>query len=87
MSVWMIENHPIQNAYFSLPARYVQHNFELDYWGLSFRPALEYLLRDQTYYQSQVEMQQRSSSDWAIMDGKCTERVVRVIEELANKRE
>lgn len=42
---WMIAYHPVQNAYFSIPARYVQHNFELDYWGLSFRPAFEYLLR------------------------------------------
>lgn len=45
MAAWLVRNHPVQNAYFSIPARYVQHNFELDYWGLSFRPALERLLR------------------------------------------
>lgn len=45
---WMVANHPIQNAYFSIPAPWVQHNFELDYWGLSFRPAFEYVLAHDT---------------------------------------
>ncbi len=43
---WMIANHPVENVYFSLPPSLVQHNFELDYWGLSFLPALQKVLRD-----------------------------------------
>lgn len=44
-AVWMIRAHPLQNVYFnSLAGRNVIERFELDYWGLAVRPALEYLL-------------------------------------------
>ena len=37
--------HPYENVYFnSLAGRDVESRFELDYWGLSFREGLEYLL-------------------------------------------
>ncbi len=41
---WMISNHPIQNVYFSLPKQFIEGKFELDYWGLSFRKGIEYVL-------------------------------------------
>lgn len=45
---FMIKYHPYQNVYFNLLAgknmRSVKESFELDYWGLSFRKALEYIL-------------------------------------------
>lgn len=44
LGLWMWRYHPVQSTYFSIPARFVQHNFELDYWGLSYRPAFEKLL-------------------------------------------
>ncbi len=44
LAVWMIVHHPVQNVYFSIPANLVQGNFELDYWGLSFREGIEYVL-------------------------------------------
>ena len=39
--LWMWRNHPLQNLYFSIPTQYVQGNFDLDYWGLTSRKALE----------------------------------------------
>jgi 4-amino-4-deoxy-L-arabinose transferase-like glycosyltransferase len=42
----MILNHPFQNVYFnSLAGSHLRANWELDYWGLSYRQALEYILR------------------------------------------
>jgi hypothetical protein len=41
---WMLANHPFEYAYFSVPSAWVDGRFELDYWGLSYRPALEHVL-------------------------------------------
>ncbi|KAA9331814.1 hypothetical protein [Adhaeribacter soli] len=42
----MIQMHPHQNVYFSfMQPKFVVKNFERDYWGLSYRKALEYILR------------------------------------------
>jgi hypothetical protein len=41
----MISMHPHQNVYFSfLPPSYIEKSFDMDYWGLSYRKALEYIL-------------------------------------------
>jgi hypothetical protein len=41
-----IRYHPFQNVYFNLLAgNNVGENFELDYWGLSFRQGLEYIVK------------------------------------------
>lgn len=40
---WMTRNHPLQFAYFSVPSWWVKGNFEMDYWGLSYRKGLEYV--------------------------------------------
>ena len=46
---FMIDNHPHQNVYFNALAgknlSTIRHDFDLDYWGLSYRQALEYILR------------------------------------------
>jgi len=46
---FMIENHPHQNVYFNFLTgdgmRNAKDNFELDYWGLSYRRGLEYVLQ------------------------------------------
>ncbi|WP_373523928.1 ArnT family glycosyltransferase [Aquiflexum sp.] len=44
--VFMIRFHPHQNVYFNELARNVEHNFERDYYGLSYRQALKYLLEN-----------------------------------------
>jgi hypothetical protein len=42
---WMVRAHPVQNVYFNLLAGRDWHRrFELDYWGLGNRKALEYIL-------------------------------------------
>lgn len=48
-SVYMIRSFPVQTVYFnnffsSSPAEYIRKNFELDYWGVSYKQSLEYLL-------------------------------------------
>lgn len=39
-------------------------------------PAVMHLLNDRAYYEELAEAQQKRSSDWILLDGKCTERVV-----------
>ncbi|MGI4742573.1 MAG: hypothetical protein ACRYG7_46030 [Janthinobacterium lividum] len=44
----MVAMHPYQQVYFSyLPSRVVEHSFERDYWALSYRRGLEYLVAHQ----------------------------------------
>ena len=49
-TLFMVKNHPFQNVYFNRLAgkdmKSVKNNFELDYWGLSYRKALEYILNN-----------------------------------------
>jgi hypothetical protein len=43
---FMVINHPHQNVYFNLlVGKNARNNFELDYWGLSYRQALQYILK------------------------------------------
>jgi len=46
---FMIRNHPYQNLYFNrlagANAGEITDRFELDYWGLSYRKAIEYILK------------------------------------------
>lgn len=43
---FMITNHPYENVYFNfLAGKNPQLKFDLDYWGLSYRQGLEYLVR------------------------------------------
>ena len=45
ISAFMIVNHPFQNVYFNcLAGKNIRQNFELDYWGLSYKQGLEYIL-------------------------------------------
>lgn len=44
---FMVRNHPYQNIYFNILAG-KDDNFELDYWGVSYRKALEYILKNDT---------------------------------------
>lgn len=47
IAAFMIRNHPYQNMFFSVFTAGIQgaqHRFELDYWGLSYRQGLEYIL-------------------------------------------
>lgn len=47
---FMAKYHPFQNVYFNIfaakDANWIKNNFELDYWGLSYKKALEYILKN-----------------------------------------
>lgn len=44
IAIIMIKNHPYQNVYFNFMAgSNLQQRFEMDYWGLSYKQALEYI--------------------------------------------
>jgi len=47
---FMIRYHPYQNVYFNILAgrdmEKIKNNFDLDYWGLSYRKALEFILKN-----------------------------------------
>ena len=47
---FMVKYHPYQDVYFNRIAgktmESIKQNFELDYWGLSFKEALEYILQN-----------------------------------------
>lgn len=46
-SYHIIRYHPFQNVYFNtLAGNSVGENFDLDYWGLSFRQGLEYIVKN-----------------------------------------
>jgi hypothetical protein len=48
-AVWMVSAHPFQNVYFNtLAGKNWKTRFEVDYWGLSNRQALEYILNHDT---------------------------------------
>jgi hypothetical protein len=45
VSGWMWKEHPLQNVYFNkLAGNNIKYRYELDYWGLGNRRALEYIL-------------------------------------------
>ncbi len=48
VAVFMIRNHPFEHVYFNRLAgadmKEVKQRYELDYWGLSYRKALEYIV-------------------------------------------
>ena len=48
-SVFMVRSYPVQNVYFNnalaaAPPEYLRKNFEQDYWGTSYKQAIEHVL-------------------------------------------
>lgn len=44
-AVWMVRAHPLQNVYFNvLAGKHWKDKFDLDYWGLANRDAVQYVL-------------------------------------------
>lgn len=47
--IFMVRYHPYQNLYFNLllgnDYKKIQKNFEMDYWGLSYRELIEYIIK------------------------------------------
>jgi hypothetical protein len=45
-AIFMIKAHPYEHVYFSfLPAKTAEKNFDRDYWGLSFKEMVGYVLK------------------------------------------
>lgn len=44
-SIWMIQNHPLQNLYFNSLTKDWDKKYEVDYWGLAYKPLLEAILK------------------------------------------
>ena len=52
---WMVSNHPFQNNYFNfLIGKNFNKKFEMDYWGISNKVALEYIANDTLVYKVNV---------------------------------
>ncbi len=41
---WMLRNHPFEHSYFIFPGSVTAGNFEMDYWGLSYKQAVEFII-------------------------------------------
>jgi hypothetical protein len=51
----MVKNHPFQNVYFNvLGGNDIHHRYEFEYWGLSYKQGLEYILEHDKSEQIQV---------------------------------
>ncbi|MDO8648280.1 MAG: glycosyltransferase family 39 protein [Candidatus Peregrinibacteria bacterium] len=75
--IWMVRNHPFQYIYFSLPKQYIEGNFELDYWGTSFRQGMEYVLAtDDSRY---IPFFVTSSPGWLVINILTSEQRSRVL--------
>ncbi len=46
-AIWMMENHPLQNLYFNKFSGEWNGKFEVDYWGVANKQALEKILKDE----------------------------------------
>tara|TARA_B100000795_G_C22475473_1_gene314626 strand:- start:44 stop:418 length:375 start_codon:yes stop_codon:yes gene_type:complete len=49
----MVKNYPLQHVYFNnffsfTAPEYMRENYELDYWGVSYRKSFEYILKNDT---------------------------------------
>jgi len=68
---WMIKWHPYQNVYFNqLAGSDIRSKYEMDYWGLSYREALEKLAAksDQEQLKIKVENMPGVLNSWILND-------------------
>ncbi len=60
--IWVVRNHPLEYRYYSIPSRWVEGYFPLDYWGLSYRQGFKWLLN---YDKSElITVQVTGSAGW-----------------------
>lgn len=76
---FMVRNHPYQNVYFNFLAggmKSARDNFDLDYWGLSFRKGLEYVAARDTDSTIPVYLPGGSPDNLYILDPQVAGRFV-----------
>ena len=55
LTYWNIKFHPFQNIYFNLISKkYSINNFDLDYWGISHKSSLQYIIKHNKNYPIKV---------------------------------
>lgn len=60
---WMVKNHSFQYVYFNqIKSKILRTNFDLDYWGLSEKNALEYILKNDL--RDQININSISDHSW-----------------------
>lgn len=58
ITIVMVKNHPYQNVYFNFFAgSNLQQRFEMDYWGLSYKQALEYIAENDKSAEINISVQ------------------------------
>jgi hypothetical protein len=71
LSLYMVRNHPFQNVYFnnllSHDEQYLRKNFEMDYWGASYKQAFEYMLDNDKSCKINVAIAQTCGYDNAMI--------------------
>ena len=77
---FMVANHPLEHMYFNRFAgrdmAEVKQRFEFDYWGLSYRQALEYIVRSDTAQRIRVvAFNYPGMTNFAILDKRDRERL------------
>ena len=78
---WSIQNHPHQYLFFNfLSKNYAYKNFDLDWWGVSHKSSIEYILRDSKKNKIFVYAEGFTSlkDTWLYLDKKTKDRVVLV---------
>ncbi len=50
--IWMVRNHPFENVYFSrfMPVSTAQRYFDPDYWALSYKQSIEWILGNESRF-------------------------------------
>jgi hypothetical protein len=65
-AMWMWNAHPFQNVYFNaLAGNHLRSRYELDYWGLANRKALEYIVKNDHSELIYVEPGSFMRLDWS----------------------
>ena len=78
---WSIKNHPHQYLFFNfLSKNYAYKNFDLDWWGVSHKSSIEYILRDSKKNKIFIYAEGFTSlkDTWLYLDKKTKDRVVLV---------
>ena len=67
-TLWMIINHPFQFAYFNkFAGNNIRNNFEVDYWGVSNRSALNYIAKNDTRRNINIYVFSESPYQWSLL--------------------
>ena len=88
-SYWMLKNHPHQYVYFNILAgKDIKNKFEMDYWGLSYKENLDYLLSVDKRKKISVWNSSKMEMFYALLCLTKNERSrIVIVKELKNKNE